>query len=183
MTRTYKQRNAPNDERGLGPKLSHGLLSILLFVVAGLATLSFFEMAGVAGKFIDSLLAITFGQVRYVFPVVLIIIAVLLIKDMAYHYRSTHILGAVLFFLSFNGIVHLYKPAAEMVDQALQGYGGGLVGLILGWPLGNYVGFWGGLIILIGVLLISVIFLFNTSLAELVELNKKVLLAFGRAGS
>ena len=182
MTRTYKQRNAPNDERGLGPKISHGLLSILLFVVAGLATLSFFEMAGVAGKFIDSLLAITFGQVRYVFPVVLIIIAVLLIKDMAYHYRSTHILGAVLFFLSFNGIVHLYKPAAEMVDQALQGYGGGLVGLILGWPLGNYVGFWGGLIILIGVLLISVIFLFNTSLAELVELNKKVLLAFGWIG-
>lgn len=182
MTRTYKQRSAPNDEGGLGPKISHGLLSILLFVVAGLSSLSFFEMAGVAGKFIDSLLAITFGQVRYVFPIILIVIAILLIKDLEYHYRSTHILGAVIFFLSFNGIVHIYKPATEMVDQALQGYGGGLVGLILGWPLGNYVGFWGGLIILIGVLLVSIIFLFNTSLAELVELNKKVLLAFGWIG-
>jgi S-DNA-T family DNA segregation ATPase FtsK/SpoIIIE len=182
MTRTYKQRTAPERSDGLGPKISHGLLSILLFVVAGISTLSFFEMAGVAGKFIDSLLAITFGQVRYVFPVILIVIAILLIKDLEYHYRSTHILGAVMFFLSFNGIVHLYKPASEMVDQAMQGYGGGLVGLILGWPLGNYVGFWGGLIILIGVLLISVIFLFNTSLAELVELNKKVLLAFGWIG-
>src|SRR5512137_2157764 len=105
-------RNKPESERrpNLGPQISHGLLAILLFVIAGLSTLSFFEMAGVAGRFIDSLLAITFGQVRYVFPVILLIIAVLLIKDLEYQYRSTHILGSVLFFLSFNGIVQLFKP-------------------------------------------------------------------------
>lgn len=177
-------RNKPEAERrtNLGPQLSHGLLAILLFVVAGISTLSFFEMAGVAGRFIDSLLAITFGQVRYVFPVILLIIAVLLIKDLEYKYRSTHILGSILFFLSFNGIVHLFKPAEEMIDLAMQGYGGGLVGLILGWPLGQYVGFWGGFIILAGLILVSIIFLFNTSLAELVELNRKLFLALGWFG-
>ncbi|MCX6781853.1 MAG: DNA translocase FtsK [Candidatus Magasanikbacteria bacterium] len=182
MARIPKDKIPSHHRENLGPQISHGLLSILLFVVAGLATLSFFDMAGVAGKFIDSLLALTFGQVRYVFPVILIIIAILLIKDLEYEYRSTHILGSILFFLSFNGIVHLYKPANEMVDIAMQGYGGGLAGLALGWPLGNYVGFWGGFIILAGLLLMSVIFIFNTSLAELVAMNKKILLAFGWFG-
>ncbi len=182
MSRIPKNKTISERQSNLGPQISHGLLSILLFIVAGLATLSFFDMAGVAGKFIDSLLALTFGQVRYVFPVILIIVAILLIKDLDYEYRSTHILGSILFFLSFNGIVHLYKPAAEMVDLAMQGYGGGLVGLAFGWPLGNYVGFWGGFIILAGLVLISIIFIFNTSLAELVALNKKVFLALGWFG-
>lgn len=182
MSRTPKENRAQAHDSGLGPQISHGLISVLLFVVAGLATLSFFEMAGVAGKFIDSLLAISFGQVRYVFPIILIVIAVLLIKDLQYHYRSTHILGAILFFLSFNGTVHIFKPAPEMFDLAMQGFGGGLTGLIFAWPLGTYVGFWGGLIILIGVLLVSIIFLFNTTLAELVELNKRALLLFGWVG-
>ncbi len=183
MARITKSRTHRKDDSSLGPQLSHGLLSILLFVVAGISTLSFFDMAGVAGKFIDSLLAITFGQVRYVFPVILIISAILLIKDLQYHYRSTHIFGAILFFLSFNGLVHIFNQPEEMISQAMQGFNGGLVGLILSWPLGNYVGFWGGAIILIGLLLISIIFLFNTSLAELVELHKKMFLTLGWFGT
>lgn len=182
MTRIPKPRPSNKDSSGLGPQISHGLLSVLLFVVAGISTLSFFDMAGVAGKFIDSLLAISFGQVRYIFPVILIVSAVLLIKDLEYHYRSTHILGAVLFFLSFNGLVHIFKQPPEMVGQAMQGFGGGLVGLALSWPLGHYVGFWGGAVILFGTLIISIIFLFNTSLAELVELHKKLFLTLGWFG-
>lgn len=182
MARIQKEKSISYRKDSLGPQISHGLLSILLFVVAGLATLSFFDMAGVVGKFIDSLLALTFGQVRYVFPVILLIIAVLLIKDLEYEYRSTHILGSILFFLSFNGAVHLFVPVEEMVNVAMQGFGGGLVGLILAWPLGEYIGFWGGIIILIGLLLVSIIFLLNTSLAELVALNKKIFLAFGWFG-
>jgi S-DNA-T family DNA segregation ATPase FtsK/SpoIIIE len=182
MSRINKSKSARARQSDLGPQISHGLLSVLLFIIAGLSILSFFDMAGVAGKFIDSLLAITFGQVRYIFPIILFIIAILLIKDLEYRYRSTHILGAILFFLSFNGLMHLSKPADEMVDLALQGFGGGLAGLALGWPLGTYVGFWGGLVILIGILVVSIIFLFNTSLAELVAMHKKIFMAFGWFG-
>lgn len=183
MARIKKLNNyQKNTASGLGPQLSHGLISIFLFVVAGVSTLSFFEMAGVAGKFIDSLLAITFGQVRYVFPIILIVSAILLIKDLQYHYRSTHIFGAILFFLSFNGMVHIFNEPSTLVDYAVQGFGGGLVGLILSWPLGTYVGFWAGVIILIGLLIVGIIFLFNTSLAELVELHKKIFLALGWFG-
>lgn len=179
---TPRYRRTFRDSININPEISHGLLAIFLFVVSGLSVLSFFSMAGVVGQFIDSFLAIVFGQVRYAFPLVLIIVAILIIKDLEYEYRATHWLGSILFFLSFNGLVHLHKPVANMLDLALQGYGGGLVGLVLAWPLGMYVGYWGGLVILFGVLLVSLIFLFNTSLAQVVALNKKIFLLFGWLG-
>lgn len=181
MRHQREGRKFENDSN-FNPQISRGLLAILLFVVAGLSVLSFFKLAGVAGHFIDSLLSITFGQVRYIFPIILLMVAMLVIKDLDYEYRSTHLFGAVLFFLSFNGVVHLFKPLAEMRDLAMQGYGGGLFGLALAWPLTKYLGFWGGLFILFGLLLASLIFLFNTSLAQIVSLHKKLFLALGWFG-
>lgn len=182
MTRAYRRRKYRRNFPRLNPQISRGLLAIFLFMLSGIAVLSFFSMAGVAGQFIDSLLAITFGQVRYIFPIILVVLAVLIIKDFEYDYQSTHLFGAILFFLSFNGIVHLQLAFEQSVDTAMQGRGGGLFGLALAWPLLHYIGYWGGLIILSGLLLIAIIFLFNTSLAALVSLNKKVLLAFGWIG-
>ncbi len=182
--RTRRRHSATTwfERSHLNAEINQGLLAILLFVFGGLAALSFFSLAGVAGNFIDSLLAILFGQVRYVVPIILIIVAILLIKDLDYEYRPTHLIGAGLFFLSFNGLIHLHKPTAEMLALALQGYGGGLAGLVLAWPLATYVGYWGGLLILNALILIAVILLFNTSLATLVNFHKRFFLAIGWSG-
>ena len=166
----------------LNPDINRGLLAILLFIVAGLAILSFFGLAGVAGQFIDSLLALVFGQVRYIFPIIILIVTVLMLKDLEYEYKPTHLLGAVLFLLGFNGLVHIQKPLAEMIDAARLGMGGGFAGVALAWPLLKYVSYWGGLIILIGLTLAGTIFLFNTSLAQMVALNKKFFLLLGWFG-
>lgn len=166
----------------LNPDISRGLLAILLFILGGLSTLSFFSLAGVAGQFIDSLLSITFGQVRYIFPIILILVTVLMIKDIEYEYRPTHWFGSIFFILSFNGLVHLQKPLNDMWTMALQGYGGGIAGFALAWPLQKYLGYWGGFTVLIGLLLVSIIFLFNTSLAQIVNLHRKALLVFGWIG-
>jgi len=186
MTRLYRHyQRRPNREKNkidLNPEISHGLLAIFLFIIAGLSALSFFSMAGVAGIFIDSILALVFGQVRYVFPLILIIIAYLLIKDLEYNYRHTHTAGAVLFFLSFNGLFHLQKPLEKMFEAATLGESGGFFGLALAWPLLKYVGYWGGTLILVGILLVSIIFLFNTSLAQMVDLNKKFFMLLGWIG-
>ncbi len=183
LYRHYQKRQRDDGPKiNLNPEVSQGLLAILLFVVAGLSILSFFNMAGVAGIFIDSTLALIFGSVRYVFPLMLITIAVLLIKDLEYNYRHTHTIGAFLFFLSFNGLIHIQKPLINLISEATQGYAGGLFGLALSWPLLKYVGYWGGLMILIGLLLISVIFLFNTTLAQIVEINKKFFMMLGWGG-
>ena len=182
MTRRRLNPASERERINLNPEISRGLVAIMLFMVSGLSILSFFSLAGVAGQFIDSLLAISFGQVRYVFPVILIIIAGLIIKDLDYNYRSTHTIGSVLFFLGFNGLVHLQKPVADMYNLAIQGYGGGLVGLALAWPSARYVGYWGGTMILACLLAASIVFLFNTSLAQLVALNKAAFLMLGWLG-
>ncbi|OGH88851.1 MAG: hypothetical protein A2537_02645 [Candidatus Magasanikbacteria bacterium RIFOXYD2_FULL_36_9] len=182
--RHYQKRpSREKPQANFNPEVSQGLLAILLFIIAGLSVLSFFSIAGVAGIFIDSILAIVFGQVRYVFPIVMIMIATLLIKDLEIKYRHTHTLGAVLFFLSFNGLVHIQKPLIDMYTQATLGFGGGFFGLALAWPLSKYLGYWGGTLILFGILLISLIFLFNTTLAQMVDLNKKFFLMLGWVGT
>lgn len=166
----------------LNPNISRGLLAIFLITLAAFSVLSFFELAGVAGKFIDSLLAISFGKVRFVFPVMLTLVAILIIKDLEYEYRSTHFVGSVLFFLGFNGLVHLQTPLSAMTDTALAGYGGGLVGLAFSYPLLKYASYWGATIVLAAILLASLVFLFNTSLARLVDLHKKIFLMLGWFG-
>lgn len=157
-------------------------MAILLFIIGGISALSFFSLAGVAGQFIDSLLSITFGQVRYIFPIILILVAILIIKDMEYEYRATHWLGSILFITGFNGLIHLQKPAEEMFDLATQGYGGGLIGYLPAWFLNQYIGYWGATMVLVAFLLIGIIFLFNTSLAQIVELHKKFFLLLGWFG-
>jgi len=163
-------------------EISKGMLAIFLFIIGTLSALSFFNLAGVVGEFIDALLAIAFGQVRYVFPIVVIIVAISIVKNLEYEYRSTHLLGSVFFFLSFNGLIHLQKPLEKMYELSLQGYGGGLSGLALAWPLLKYTGYWGATAIFVGLLLLAIIFLFNTSLARIVYLHKQFFRAIGWIG-
>ncbi|MBP6859748.1 MAG: DNA translocase FtsK 4TM domain-containing protein [Candidatus Magasanikbacteria bacterium] len=171
-----------SEQINLNPDISRGLLAILLFILGGLSALSFFNLAGLAGQFIDSFLAITFGQVRYIFPIIVILVSILIVRDMEYEYRATHWLGSILFILGFNGLVHLQKPAEEMFAAAMQGYGGGLVGYGPAWLFNKYIGYWGATMLLVAFLLVGIIFLFNTSLARIVELHKKFLLLLGWFG-
>ncbi|MFH1789940.1 MAG: DNA translocase FtsK 4TM domain-containing protein [bacterium] len=182
MARRKTRKLSFFERLNLNPDINRGLLAVLLFVAGGLSALSFFEMAGVAGKFIDALLAISFGGVRYVFPIILLLVAILIVKDMDYNYQPTHWLGSILFFLGFNALVHLKIPTTQMWESSVRGEGGGIVGFLLAWPLGKYIGYWGGLVILFGLILIAVIFLFNTSLARIVELHTKLFRALGWTG-
>ncbi len=183
MGRRRKKRKLSFWEKfSFNSDVSRGMLAIFLLIVGGLSTLSFFNLAGIAGEFIDALLAIVFGQVRYVFPAVIIIVAILIVKNLDYEYRPTHLLGSILFFLSFNGLVHLQNSTSQMVDLAMQGYGGGLAGLALAWPLSTYLNYWGATVIFAGLILISIIFLFNTTLTQIVYLHKRFFLLLGWFG-
>ena len=182
MPRSRSRRLTFRERVNLNPEISRGLMAILLFILGGLSALSFFSLAGVAGHFIDSLLAVSFGQVRYIFPVILILVAILMIKDFEYEYRPTHWLGSIIFLLGFNSLVHLQKPLNQMMDLAFQGYGGGLIGFALAYPFLKYIGYWGATIILAGMLLVGIIFLFNTSLARIVALHKKFFSLLGWFG-
>lgn len=190
MAKRRKRRRRRRSRRGFSfgridfnPEIKRGVLAIFLFALAGLSLLSFFQLAGLAGTFWEAFLAVGFGKTRFVIPVVLIIIGYLIEKEGEYNYTLMHFIGAALFFLAINAMFHLGFPARDLIDEALQGGGGGILGLALAWPLKQFVGYWAGMIILIALLVVALLFLFNMSLANLVETHRLVLAHLGWIGN
>ena len=179
MGRRRRRKQNFAETMNWSPLLSRVLLGIFLLIIASIAALAFFQLAGPVGAYVDPLLALTFGQVRYVFPIILVIVALLIIRESPYEYRPTHFIGCVLFFLSFNGLIHLQNPSYEI---AMTGHGGGLVGYALSYPLNMYLGYWGATCVLIGLLLASIVFILNASLAHIINLHKKIFLGLGWLG-
>ncbi len=167
-------RKNQRDPSPLDATVSRGIAAILLVIVSLIIVLSFFDQAGALGFILNTtVLAFLFGSMRFVTPLVLLVIAVLLVKDLEYEYRATHITGAVLFFLTTAGFLHMSFAPGEMWDRSLNGFGGGVFGMFA-WPLQTYLGPIASWILLIGLFIISLLLLFNTALLHILSLHKEV---------
>ena len=154
--------------------LSRGIIAIVLVVAAIVVVLSFFQKAGAVGVMLDEyVLSFLFGSIRYALPVLLLVGAWYLIRDIEYGYRSTHLVGSIIFFIAMSGLMHINFLPSDMWQRALDGHGGGVFGM-LAWPLKTYLGSVAGIVILIGMVAVSVFLIFNTSLTAFVMLNKKL---------
>lgn len=144
------------------PSLSQGVIATLLLVLACIITLSFFGKAGTLGIVINQwILSFLFGSIRFITPLILLIFAWHLVVHIDFDYRRTHGIGAILFFLSASSLLHIGYTTNTMWSEAINGRGGGVFGMIA-WPLKIYLGPIGGLILLIGIVIISLLLLFNT---------------------
>ncbi len=76
-------------------------------------------------------------------------------KQIEPNYR-TILLGIVLFIFSVLGIFHIFADQAAL--------SGGYFGLIFGYPLMEFLGFWASGLVLIALLVISILITFNVSL-------------------
>lgn len=172
-----------NASRTLDASISRGIVAILLVILSLIIVLSFFDQAGPLGYMLnDTVLAFLFGNMRYLSPVILLIVAALLVKDLEYEYRATHITGAVLLFLTTAGFLHMGFLPSDMWDKALNGFGGGVFGLVA-WPLQTYLGGIASWIILIGLFVISLLLLFNTAILHLLSMHKELFNSLQNAGS
>ncbi|HAT03612.1 MAG TPA: cell division protein FtsK [Candidatus Magasanikbacteria bacterium] len=166
----------------LDPTLSRGIIAVLLAVFAAIIILSFFDRAGFVGTMLDEyILSFLFGSIRYFTPAIILILAWFLLKDIDYDYRPTHGIGALLFFLSLSSVMHLGFETRDMWRQALEGHGGGIFGM-LAWPMKEYLGVVASYVILIGIVIISIFLIFNTTLAAFVLIHKKFFAALGWFG-
>lgn len=165
-------RSKPAEEEKapvLNPETRRGIIIILLFLVAVLSILSFFNLAGSVGEFIQSILSTMFGWGHFVFPIILIVIGYLLIFPEKYPLRVSNYLGIFLFYLSVSGIFHLFVSQTEAVQAISDGRGGGYFGLVISLPLLKIMGIWATTIVLIALLFIALLVLFTTSLNRLIE--------------
>jgi len=168
---SYKRVEEKNKGSILGIELNQetkrGIIVVLLFAIAALMFLSFFEIAGSLGTIINSGLSQFFGFDRFIVPLVLIMIGATLAYPERGTFSTWNLLGLFFFFLSFNSILNLLlvnkpDPFTQNLSSA-----GGYLGQFLGLLLPAFVGYWGAIVIAIALLFISIMLAFNTSLRNL----------------
>jgi S-DNA-T family DNA segregation ATPase FtsK/SpoIIIE len=169
-------------QHSFDPVLSRGVIAVVLVITAIIITLSFFDKAGPLGFTLNkNILSFLFGSIRYTTPFIILIIAGFLVKDIEYDYRATHGIGAVLFFLAMSGLFHLGFNTNGMLLQAMEGNGGGIFGMVA-WPLKTYLGNIASTVILVGLVIVSLLLMFNTLIIHLLMLNKKIFASLGSFG-
>ena len=161
------------EENGLHPETKKGIIVTILFALAGISILALFDLAGVAGEYINSYFLVPFlGWTSFLFPLILIFIGYIILNSFRYNLGISNILGILLFVISLNGLLHLKVPLENAFEVVSQGYGGGYLGIFLSYPLQKIMSFWASLIILAALLTISVLLTFNTSFVRLIEYSQ-----------
>ncbi len=170
------------EQSSFHPAVSRGILAIVLLIIAIIITLSFFDQAGPLGYILNTgVLSFLFGSLRFLTPAVIVIIAGFLIKDMEYDYRPTHGIGAFLFFLTAASLLHIGFHPEDMWDKAVNGLGGGAFGM-LAWPLKTYLGSIASIVLLVGLVIVSLLLMFNTAILHLLAVHKKFTSKLGTVG-
>lgn len=171
-------------ERIIDPTLSHGVIAVMLLILTAIVTLSFFGKAGVVGTILnDYILSFVCGDLRYLVPLMLVGCAWYLVREKTEEEKLfIKVLGYVLFFISTASLIHMQYAPDDMWREALDGNGGGLLGMIA-YPLGQYLGVIAGYIILAGIAIISLFFMFETASQLFITGLQKIFSSTGNAAN
>src|SRR3989338_1469953 len=172
MAKRKKRRYEDNEESRfyLNPEAKRGVIIIIFFALAAIMILSFFQMAGSLGSGVDALLNETFGWDRFLIPLLLIITGVALLFPERNWCSTWTFLGFFFFLISFNGLLNfLLLDPTNPNDLP-----GGWLGQFLAILLPRAVGYWGALVIIGAILLVSLILIFNASLRSILGVHHNI---------
>lgn len=145
------------------------IAAVVLFALATLFALGFFESAGLLGSFLNSILGKLFGWGKWIFPPVLMTASIFLLQrrqsSLAEFLKLT---GLGVAFVSLLGFFHLYLKG-DLSQAAQEGIGGGYIGFALAYALQKFTGILAGTIILGALFLMGLITAFNLSLIHFFE--------------
>ena len=155
----------------MSPETKRGIFVVLVFGLAALSLLSILNLAGTAGEQINLGLKYVFGWDKLLLPFVLILIGASLTFERI-RLSTFNYIGLLFFFLSFNALLILFHNGKNVPNEEVIINTGGYVGRFLHHVLTTTTGFWGALVILLCLLIVSVLLLFNTSLKSVLSLHK-----------
>lgn len=147
----------------ISPETKRGIWIVVLLTLGALSLLSLFNLAGLFGVYCNNILGLFFGVNRWYVPVILLAFGYFMLRPSKYQVTTASILGIIIFILSFNGLFHILSYSGDPVFAAKQGLGGGLVGLVLCWPLLKVFGYWAAILIALALTLIGLFLLFDYS--------------------
>ena len=152
------------------------IFSVLLVISAGLSFISFFAPDYSLNQNIQAALRGAFGFASLLVPPILAVWGMLYIKSLKLPFVEVRVLfGLIGALISLAGLFHIFYSPDNALSMAQDGVGGGIVGYQLAQLLSNTVSKYGGFLVLLGTLIVSVIFLFDLSFDEFFGRIKELL--------
>lgn len=171
-----KEEEAKKIEFDLNLKNSvkKGITIVLLFLMTILFSFGFFGIGGAFGKFLDKIGGLVFGWGKWLFPIALLLTAIVLLYKKKTVFYVVKIAGLAIAFFSLLGFFHIFYDADILLEVAKSGEGGGYVGYLISAVLIKLTGKIAGVIVLLAFLSIGVMVAFNFSIVEFfINLLKK----------
>lgn len=150
----HEPKGVTNPFNDLKPETIRGVFAVIFFVFALFFILSAFELAGVVGRYAKSGVTFLFGIGYYLVPILLIMLALSMFKE--YEERKIGFVKA----LSSGTFLIAGLALIELIAEGR----GGIIGNLLASPMLALFDMWASLIVLIGLVVVSILVLFDTHL-------------------
>src|SRR3989339_47669 len=160
MNKDKKKNKGDKEKKNkqLGDETKKGILAIVFFVLAIIAILSRFNLAGAVGSYLYQTVEALFGLGFYLFPFGLILAGVALLRALRQDLMGLPMIGVGVFLASFLGVLELLFQGGEEAVRA-----GGWIGYGFLWPFERAFGVYAAFVILSALLIIGVLVAFNLS--------------------
>ena len=165
--RKKKKSGGPNINWRLEPETKRGIVIIFLLALAIFLFLSFIGLAGSLGAKLDLFLKEALGWDRIFLPMVLLLVSYILFAPRKLKFEPMNYAGLFLFFLFFNALNHVLFFRGLEFNQEQLGRAGGLLGFLVSQPFMAMLGFWGGLVVVLALTIVSFLLIFNKYLNSL----------------
>ncbi len=172
--------NLPIPEMGISQEVKKSLLIIFILIMAALSLLGLFGKAGAFGGLLARGQTLVFGWGKWLFPVLLFSWALIMYRKDKTYIRGAGILGMFIALMSIEGLFHFFLPFNQWREFVDDGIGGGFLGLFMASSFFKILGFWGGLIVLVALLVVSFMLISNGSLMKFLNRGADVLKPVGK---
>lgn len=172
---TKESQNIENEfNLNLKNSVKRGIAVVLLFLLTILFSFGFLGSGGSFGALLDKIGGLIFGWGKWLFPVTLFLMAVVLLYKKKTVFYVVKIIGLSIAFLSLLGFSHIFYENDSLLAIAKEGQGGGYIGYIISLALIKLTGKVVGVIFLLAFFIIGVMIAFNFSVVEFfINLIKK----------
>lgn len=148
----------------LGSETKRAISIVALFTVALLGLISLFDGAGTLGQYLKSGLGQLFGWIDWIFLILLLGVGFALLFANRWPVKKVYYLGISLGFIALSGLLDFFVNSSTLTEIRTAENGAGIFGYLIGHTALRYTGFWGGLLILLALFIISIIIVFSSSL-------------------
>jgi S-DNA-T family DNA segregation ATPase FtsK/SpoIIIE len=145
-----------------------GIYIIIILALGFIAFLGLFGKSGLMGEYISTFMLWAFGWGRFILPLVFLSWGYMLYDDERFELRGSSYFGFTVMFLSLHLFFSLLIDRGAWDLALADGRGGGQIGFALAGFFITIMGFLSSIFVSLGLILISMLIIFDTSLKNLI---------------